>query len=74
MYTSRQTHPWADTLPQVDTTQDGDCSGRYASYWNAFSLSLQFLYVLSPYMYPYQFMEDLIILIKATETCYLLKE
>ena len=31
-----QTPPWADT-PQADTLpSDGHCSGRYASYWNAF--------------------------------------
>ena len=45
---SGQTPPWADT-PQADPTlgqtptwadfpQDGHCSGRYASYWNAFLL------------------------------------
>ena len=28
--TPRQTPPWADT------SSDGHCSGRYASYWNAF--------------------------------------
>ena len=38
-------HPWADTLPWANTPppradtlppRDGHCSGRYASYWNAF--------------------------------------
>ena len=28
----RQIPPWADTSPP----QDSHCSGRYASYWNAF--------------------------------------
>ena len=32
------THPWTDTpLGQIPPSQaDGYCSGRYASYWNAF--------------------------------------
>ena len=47
----RQTSPWADTPWQADTpladnpladkhppSRDGYCSGRYASYWNAFLL------------------------------------
>ena len=32
----RKTHPWADTAPPQ---ADGYCSGRYASYWNAFLLA-----------------------------------
>ena len=31
--------PWAD-IPQTDTPRDGHCSGRYASYWNAFLFSV----------------------------------
>ena len=42
-----QTPPWADTPCRADTpwadtpppTGDGYCSGRYASYWNAFLLN-----------------------------------
>ena len=33
VYPPGQTHPWADTPPPK---ADGYCSGRYASYWNAF--------------------------------------
>ena len=38
----RQTPPWADSFPWASTPRhgqtppDGDCSGRYANYWNAF--------------------------------------
>ena len=38
----RQTHrwqadaPWADTPGQTPPSRDSHCSGRYASYWNAF--------------------------------------
>ena len=39
-------NPWADS-PQADTPRvDGYCSGRYASYWNAF-LSRIFIHTLS---------------------------
>ena len=41
--TPGQTPPWADTplarhppLPYTSPPADGHCSGRYASYWNAF--------------------------------------
>ena len=36
-------HPPADTPPLADTLPplDGHCSGRYASYWNAFLFSVQ---------------------------------
>ena len=36
----RTPFPWADTLPlgRHPQPQDGYCSGRYASYWNAFLL------------------------------------
>ena len=43
---NRQTHPrqadtpWADTPPPP---RDDHCSGRYASYWNAFLFSCSFL-------------------------------
>ena len=30
--------PWADPLPGQTPPHDGQCSGRYASYWNAFLL------------------------------------
>ena len=33
---SRQTPPWAHTPPPHTHAQDGHCSGRYASYLNAF--------------------------------------
>ena len=31
---------WADPLLQTPHPSDGHCSGRYASYWNAFLLSI----------------------------------
>ena len=34
--TPGQTPPWADTAPPGRPPADGYCSGRYASYWNAF--------------------------------------
>ena len=40
----RHTHtPWADTHPTPH--QDGHCSGRYASYWNAFFFSIVLILV-----------------------------
>ena len=40
---SGQTLHWADT-PLVDIpTSEGHCSGRYASYWNAFFFSIYFV-------------------------------
>ena len=37
--------PWADTTPRQtpSPTQDSHCSGRYASYWNAFMFSINLL-------------------------------
>ena len=35
--------PKADILSQADTPPDGHCSGRYASYWNAFLLFMMCL-------------------------------
>ena len=34
----RPTLPWRQTLPtpSTETSSGGHCSGRYASYWNAF--------------------------------------
>ena len=37
VYTPWEDTPWADTPPPGQTlSRDGNCSGRYASYWNAF--------------------------------------
>ena len=42
-YTLRQVHPQAGTPPCRNTLNpNGHCSGRYASYWNAFLLILIF--------------------------------
>ena len=42
-----QTSPLGIHPPWVDPPRDGHCSGRYASYWNAFLFSLVLMYLNS---------------------------